>query len=133
MSCSKVCRIGVQWFSSLFAIFCISLLLSSCGQSNPAEETDSNGYMCNKCGTKFYTPRKVFAEFCPSCKSYDLAQVVAYVCDKDQHVTLSTKAHGGEVCEKCQAHVAAVMLPKEKDFTAWGATKKTKTDVCRAK
>src|SRR3569832_359324 len=105
---SKTFNFGFPHILFAFVLVCFSLNFTGCSQGNPAGDSDSNGYVCNKCGTKFYTSRSVFAEFCPNCKSFDLAQTVAYLCEKDQHVTMSTKTHGGEVCEKCQAHVAAV-------------------------
>lgn len=127
----KICGIRFWSLATAIIVTWFSISLVGCGSGNAAGESDANGYMCNKCNTKFYTSRKVFAEFCPSCKSYDLAQTVAYVCEKDQHVTMSTKTHGGESCGKCQSPVSAVMLPHEKDFLTWGAAKKQKADVCK--
>lgn len=92
-----------------------------------ALETDANGYLCLKCGAKFYTERTVFmGPQCPQCKENALTQTVGYYCEKDQHLTIraSTGDRQGAVCEKCQTHlVNAVKAPSEKDYKAWGATK----------
>src|SRR5436190_21119117 len=92
-----------------------------------ALETDANGFLCLKCGAKFYTERTVFmGSKCPQCKQDALTQTVGYYCDKDQHLTIRA-AEGdrqGATCEKCQAHlVNAMKSPSEKDYKAWGATK----------
>lgn len=92
-----------------------------------ALETDANGYVCLKCGAKFYTERTVFlGPQCPQCKESALTQTVGYYCEKDQHVTIraSEGDRQGAICEKCQAHlVNAMKAPREKDYKAWGATK----------
>ena len=80
-----------------------------------ASESDANGYVCRKCNLKFYTSRKVFAEVCPNCKITDIRPVVGYFCDKDRHTTIAPKSHGQMLCEKCQAPVQAIRLPRETD------------------
>jgi DNA-directed RNA polymerase subunit RPC12/RpoP len=92
-----------------------------------ALETDANGYLCLKCGAKFYTERTVFmGSQCPQCKASTLAQTVGYYCEKDQHLTIraSEGDRQGATCEKCQARlVNAMRSPREKDYKTWGATK----------
>jgi hypothetical protein len=114
----------------LFAL--AAILLASCSKPGwSVIDSDANGFVCQKCGTKFYTDRDVFAEFCPNCKDGNLRQVVGYVCDKCQHLTLSTSTHGSITCEKCQATISGSKLPTAKEFIAWGAVKKTKAEVCK--
>jgi DNA-directed RNA polymerase subunit RPC12/RpoP len=92
-----------------------------------AIETDANGYICLKCGAKFYTERTVFmGSQCPQCKENTLTQTVGYYCEKDQHLTIRAREGDprGAVCEKCKAHLMNAMKePREKDYKAWGATK----------
>jgi len=92
-----------------------------------AIETDANGYVCLKCGAKFYTERTVFmGSKCPQCNQTTLAQTVGYYCEKDKHITIRAREgdREGVVCEKCQAHLGGAMKePLEKDYKAWGATK----------
>lgn len=114
------------------AVFCLAVLTSALAgcTKDPgvaAIETDANGFLCLKCGAKFYTDRTVFiGPKCPQCNETTLKQTVGYYCEKDQHLTIRA-AEGdrqGAVCEKCQAHLAnAMKSPREKDYKAWGATK----------
>lgn len=112
-------------------IYVAALLLSLAGCKKEsgleAIETDANGYLCLRCGAKFYTERTVFmGSQCPQCKSNNLAQTVGYYCEKDQHLTIraSEGDRQGPICEKCQARlVNAMKSPSEKDYKAWGATK----------
>lgn len=95
-----------------------------------AIETDANGYLCLQCGGKFYTARRVFLESkCPKCGQETLADVVGFVCPKDQHLTIRPKVtgpQGAAVCEQCGEHLKnAMFMPREKDFKTWGATKTT--------
>jgi DNA-directed RNA polymerase subunit RPC12/RpoP len=92
-----------------------------------AIESDANGYLCLKCGTKLYTDRSVFiGPKCPKCGEDTLIEVVGYYCDKDQHLTIRARRGDphGMVCERCQAPLAnAMRSPREKDLKAWGASK----------
>jgi len=95
--------------------------------ANEASDSDANGYLCTKCGAKFYTDRSVFiGPKCPKCGEDTLVEVVGYRCPKDQFVTIRS-ARGdarGVTCEKCQASLVNDMfLPRAKDLQAWGATK----------
>jgi len=115
------------WFG--FGVGLVAFLLSGCSK-DPAMasiETDANGYYCIKCKVKLYTDRKVFLENCPKCGENGLVEVVGYVCDKDQHVTLRPKMSGPDgaaICELCGAGLKHSMVqPHAKDFEAWGATK----------
>ena len=121
---------GVQVFTLLLYLAIIALAGCKKEPGLAALDSDANGYVCTQCGAKFYTDRKVFAEFCPNCKSTNIRPVVGYVCDKCQHVTLSTQAHTSVTCEQCQALVAASKLPSAAELAAWGAVKKTKAEVC---
>jgi DNA-directed RNA polymerase subunit RPC12/RpoP len=113
-------------------LLCLAaLVIGLCGcNADPglaAIETDANGYLCLKCGAKFYTERKVFmGSKCPQCGQSTLMQTVGYYCEKDQHLTIRAREgdRDGAVCEKCQAHLANSMKePRKKDYKAWGATK----------
>lgn len=113
-------------------LFCFATLVAGvmgCKKdpSVAAIDTDANGYVCLKCGAKFYTERTVFlGSQCPQCKENTLTQAVGYYCEKDQHLTIRARSgdREGAVCEKCQAHlVNAMKAPSEKDYKAWGATK----------
>ncbi len=113
-------------------LFCLAGLLAGlmgCQKDAgmAAIDTDANGYICLKCGAKFYTERTVFmGSQCPQCKENTLTQTVGYYCEKDQHLTIRAREGDprGAVCEKCEAHLAnAMKAPREKDYKAWGATK----------
>jgi hypothetical protein len=109
------------------------LLLAGCGggpTTDDAGDSDSNAYMCTSCQVKFYTDRNVFAEFCPGCKSGNIAPVVAFVCPKDNQVSLATKTESVP-CQKCNERVNQIKLPSAKELAAWGATKKTKAETCQ--
>jgi len=91
-------------------------------------ETDAHGYLCQHCGAKFYTSRKVFLESkCPKCQQETLVDVVGYRCGKDHHLTIRPRVSGPEgaaICEVCQMPLKNAMVsPREKDLIAWGATK----------
>lgn len=114
------------------ASICLSILfvgLTACKNDAgiSALETDANGYVCLKCGAKFYSERTVFmGSQCPQCKENTLTQTVGYYCEKDQHLTIRAREgdRQGAVCDKCHAHlVNAMKEPREKDYKAWGATK----------
>ncbi len=122
-----------KWFGALPALAGFLLLAAGCGKQTSMESVDSdaNGYLCQKCNAKVYTPRKVFLEKCPKCSADALADVVGYFCVKDQHLTLRPKISGpagAAVCEKCQTPLKSAMVsPREKDLQAWGAEKTTAT------
>ena len=105
----------------------VLLLVSGCGKNvaKDASDSDANGYLCTKCGAKFYTSRSVFlGATCPKCKAEALVEVVGYVCEKDNHLTLRGRTNdrtGAAVCEKCGAPLGGMRLPSEKDLKAWGA------------
>ncbi len=105
--------------------------LVGCGKSSvdKALESDANGYLCTLCKTKFYTDREVFAGFCPQCKRPNIEQVIGMLCPADQHVTITMRGRGAVPCEQCQKPVQGMCMPGEKDFKAWGATKKTAAEV----
>ena len=111
-----------------FGLACVLLvLLAGCGKD--VDDSDANGYLCRKCNLKFCTDREVFAEHCPGCKGSDIPPVVAYVCDKDGHTTVTPRGPS-VVCEKCRAPLTAIKLPRENELKAWGAARKTKAEVC---
>ena len=108
----------------------VTLLIGGCAKSGDMTviETDAHGYLCQKCGAKFYTDRKVFLESkCPKCQQYTLVDVVGYMCQKDNHLTIRPRVSGPEgaaICEVCGAHLQNAMVsPREKDLIAWGAKK----------
>lgn len=107
-----------------------SLCLGGCGKdpAHLAIETDAHGYMCQKCAGKFFTGPKVFLESkCPKCQQAGLVDVIGYWCDKDKRMTIRPNVSGPEgasVCEQCGVHLQnAMVLPREKDLSKWGATK----------
>jgi uncharacterized OB-fold protein len=114
----------------LFAVIAV-LGLVGCSKSisEQAEESDANGYICTKCGQKFFTKRDVFAEQCPRCKKIEIVEVYGFVCPQDQHVTLVGRGPNSVACEKCNGSVSAVKMPREKELRAWGAEAKTKSEV----
>lgn len=95
-----------------------------------AGESEVNGYLCQQCKAKFYTEQAVFAEHCPGCKGAQVTPVVGFVCEKDKHVTVLPRS-GTARCEQCKSPAAMIKLPREPELQAWGATKKTRADVCR--
>src|SRR5438105_3272530 len=94
-----------------------------------ALESDANGYLCRSCNARFYTEREVFANTCPSCKSLQLTQVVGFVCRVDGHVSIGPRGTGSMACEKCGKPTSGLSIPRETDFRAWGAPKKTRAEV----
>jgi DNA-directed RNA polymerase subunit RPC12/RpoP len=120
---------NVGWRTAAFCLAVLVASLTACRKDAgvAAIETDANGYLCLKCGAKFYTERTVFmGPKCPQCNQNTLTQTVGYYCDKDQHLTIraSEGDRQGAVCEKCQARlVNAMKSPRERDYKAWGATK----------
>lgn len=113
------------------ALALILMILPGCSKS-PAElaaDSDANGYVCMKCGDKFYTARKIFAEKCPKCGTIELKEVIGFICEKDQHVTLVPRGNDGTLCDQCKQIVKAMKLPREKELQTWGARKETAEHV----
>lgn len=104
------------------------LLAGGCGKdvASEASDSDANGYLCTKCGAKYYTGRSVFLGVtCPKCKADALVEAVGYVCEKDNHLTLKGRADdraGAAICAQCGAPLGGMRLPREHDLVAWGAT-----------
>jgi hypothetical protein len=124
-------RLRSAWSRSQVLVWTLALfLIGGCSKQADmsAIETDAHGYLCQKCGAKFYTGRKVFMESqCPKCQQYTLVDVVGYMCLQDHHLTILpriTGPQGTAICEVCQAHLTNAMAsPHQKDLIAWGATK----------
>lgn len=115
----------------LLISFLCAVMISGCSK-NPAEssiDSDANGFVCNKCGAKFYTRSPLFADHCPSCKSTDLRQVVGFLCYKDQHLTLVPQGPRSIACEKCGAVATGLKMPRQSEFASWGATLRQKSEV----
>jgi DNA-directed RNA polymerase subunit RPC12/RpoP len=112
---------------------CLLVVACLCGCGNrevkAALDSDANGYVCAKCSEKFYTDRSVFANVCPKCKQADIVQVVGYYCEQDKHATLGPRGRGGRRCEKCGQATTGQIVPKESDYQAWGASKRSAADV----
>jgi len=114
---------------SFLLLSAAGLALAGCKKdlAQEASDSDANGYLCLDCGAKLYTDRSVFiGPKCPKCQKDRLMEVVGYWCEKDQHLTVRSRVGdrmGAPVCDKCQAPVSAMRLPREKDLRAWGATK----------
>ncbi len=114
---------------ALVLTLAVGVALTAC-KKNVAEEasdSDANGYLCLDCGARLYTDRSVFiGPKCPKCQKDLLVEVVGYWCEKDQHLTIRSRAGdrlGSPVCDKCKAPVNAMRLPRQKDLIAWGAAK----------
>jgi hypothetical protein len=105
----------------------VALLIGGCSQRADMStiETDAHGYLCQKCGAKFYTGRREFLESkCPKCQQETLVDVVGYMCQKDNHLTIRAKVASASECEVCGVLLKNSMVsPREKDLKAWGATK----------
>jgi hypothetical protein len=115
---------------ALLRLALVGFLIGGCSKQADmsAIETNAHGYLCQQCGAKFYTDRKVFLESkCPKCQQYTLVDVVGYMCQKDNHLTIRPRVSGPEgaaICEVCQMHLKDAMVsPREKDLFVWGATK----------
>ena len=118
-------------FRGLLMAIVLGLIAAGCG-GNPADqtlETDSNGYLCKECQAKFYTEREVFADACPKCRSMQLIQVVGFVCETDQQMSIGPRAGGPMRCQKCGKATSGLAIPRESDLVAWGATKQTAAEV----
>lgn len=109
------------------------LLLGLAGCGKPAVEkgleSDANGYLCLVCKARFYTDRAVFAGHCPQCKQADIQMVVGQTCPADKHVTIVPRGRGSGICEQCRQPTQGICIPGEEDLKAWGAAKKTASEV----
>src|SRR3954468_3612140 len=115
----------------LFFTLAVAFALLGCSKKENRGEllnSDANGFLCRKCNLKFYTSRSIYADICPACKSSDVVQVIGFFCDKDQYLTLSPKAKSAP-CEKCSNPTGQVRLPTAAQLSAWGAVKKSSSDV----
>ena len=121
----------VKQSTPLLFVLAALAVLDGCGRTavDKALESDARGYFCPACKLKFYTEYKVIADVCPQCKSYDIQQVVGFVCNRDNHTTLSPRSQRVVPCEKCGQTVTGLRLPNESDLKTWGAARKTKADV----
>jgi len=112
----------------LVGIMVVFLDFTACKRdiAKEASDSDSNGYLCQKCGAKLYTDRSYFlTQICPKCHQEGLAEVVGYECPKDHHITIRPQngGRGSPLCEQCQGPLSGMLLPREKTLKAWGATK----------
>src|SRR5262245_27685487 len=94
-------------FVAALGLTIASCVLTGCKKDAAfdALDTDANGYLCLKCGAKFYTERTVFmGSKCPQCNQDTLTQAVGYYCEKDKHLTIRAREgdRQGALCEKCQ-------------------------------
>lgn len=115
----------------LATLFSSVLFLASCGKkaANTAA-SEPSGYVCSRCNLKFYTGSEVLAEYCPACKEPDIRPIVAFICEHDGYCTLTPKAKV-IACEKCRNMTVNRRAPRETELQAWGATKKSKAEVCK--
>lgn len=97
--------------------------------SEQAFDSDANGYVCAKCGERFYTERSVAAEFCPKCKAGEIEEVMAFVCPEDQQVILAPRSLQAAPCSVCGKLVKEVKLPQASELKAWGASGQEKDSV----
>ena len=115
----------------LAGLLTVWMVLAGCSSSavDEAGQSDANGYVCLKCGAKFYTERKVFAEKCPTCQTIDIKGVVGFVCEKDQHMIIGPGGRDWVPCDQCGGRTSALRLPKESELKSWGAEKKTRKEI----
>ena len=106
-------------------------VLGGCGKSavDQALDSDANGFICPSCKAKFYTDRKVFASRCPQCQNPRVEMVMGFVCPDDKHVTYAARGKGSAACEQCGKMTSNLIIPSEAELKAWGAVKKTKSEV----
>jgi hypothetical protein len=114
-----LCLLTCFWFAT------------GCGKSavDKSLESDARGYFCPGCKTRFYTEYSVIADVCPQCKSYDIQEVIGFVCSADSHVTLASRGSGAPLCEKCGQLSSTASLPRESQLKAWNAVRKSKAEV----
>jgi len=121
-------KLCLCWWSGILAGL---VLLVGCGknQVDQALDSDANGYLCRKCQAKFYTAREVFPTKCPECQQPGVEMVLGFVCPADQVVTLAPRGKGTAACSKCGKPTSSLSIPREADFKAWGAAKRTAAEV----
>ena len=109
----------------------MAITVAGCGKSQVDEAltSDANGYRCLNCKAKFYTAREVFATQCPECKKPGVEMVWGFICPDDKQVTMSPRGKGSSACSKCGKVTSSLMIPREADFKAWGATKRSAAEV----
>jgi hypothetical protein len=119
-----------NFLRALMPLALVGFLSGGCSKDSSMDsiETDAHGYLCQQCRAKFYTARKVFLESkCPKCQQDTLVDVVGYLCEKDQHLTIRPRVAGpagAAICEVCQTPLKNAMVsPRAKDLIAWGAIK----------
>ncbi|MEI9962459.1 MAG: hypothetical protein WDM76_15450 [Limisphaerales bacterium] len=115
----------------IILLMMVATLLVSCGKSevDQALDSDANGFICPNCKAKFYTERNVFATRCPDCQKPRVEMVLGFVCSDDKHITYAARGHGSAACEQCGKVTSNLKIPNEAELKAWGAIKKTKSEV----
>jgi hypothetical protein len=139
----------------------VMLVLMGCGgEATPGSQalvSDANGHQCAECQTKFFTMEDVFAEICPSCKSMNLQNVVAFTCEPDFQpavpaegesdqsiaqpaglppcgaLTLAPRGVGVVVCSnpECSRQLTQFKMPSSEELKAWGASGPEESSVMR--
>src|SRR5204863_776599 len=105
-------------------ILFVSCLLAACGnKENSILEADANGYLCSKCGEKFFTGHNSYADQCPKCGSANIDELVAFVCPVDTQTMIVPKSGKGAPCTKCGKFTNEKKLPSAGELTTWGARK----------
>lgn len=105
--------------TTLLAVF----ILAGCSPKDPSGlVSDVNGYLCQACQHKFYTPSTEYARHCPKCQSPNLSEAIALVC-KDGHLNVAARGLDRLPCGKCGKVANQIALPAEADLTSWGAVK----------
>ena len=77
--------------AALLLLLAVALVMIGCKKEVAVEasDSDSNGYLCLKCGVKLYTARSTFiGPHCPKCNEDTLMDVVGYRCAKDSVVVI---------------------------------------------
>lgn len=105
----------------LLMAFCLAFLSSACSRPASVLTADANGYLCTKCGNKFYTSSSSSVEKCPKCQSQNIEEVVAYVCPVDTEVIIVSRNMKGALCSKCGKFTNEKKLPSKADLKKWGA------------
>jgi DNA-directed RNA polymerase subunit RPC12/RpoP len=121
-------------FSIWAQVVLLAALALAVGCGKPQEQSaagEVTGYVCTTCKAKFQVEQAVVADFCPQCKGTDLQPVIGYVCATDGHLTLNTRRSKPIPCEQCGVQTSSIRQPTAAELEAWGAAKKSRTEVCR--
>lgn len=99
-------------------------------QARDAIQSDAHGYICPKCGSKFYTESGVFAAKCPDCGNLEIDEVWGHWCDDCGVLTLAPRKAGETIaCGTCGKPTSGIDMPDENELIEWGAKKAAREAV----